>query len=68
MGRPGVAGHAAAKPGCFARSVHGRGDLRRAADDRWFCFEVNPAPGFSFFELDDEQTMVDAAARLLANT
>lgn len=25
-------------------------DLRRAPDGRWFCFEVNPSPAYSFYE------------------
>ncbi len=28
-------------------------DLRRADDGRWYCFEVNPSPAYSFYE---EQT------------
>ncbi len=25
-------------------------DLRRTADGRWYCFEVNPSPAFTFYE------------------
>jgi hypothetical protein len=41
-------------------------DLRRTPDGEWFCFEVNPSPGFTFYEPDDEQPIADAIARLLA--
>jgi glutathione synthase/RimK-type ligase-like ATP-grasp enzyme len=40
-------------------------DLRRTKDGRWLCFEVNPAPGFTFFDQDDDMPMAAAAARLL---
>jgi glutathione synthase/RimK-type ligase-like ATP-grasp enzyme len=41
-------------------------DLRRAVDGRWFCFEVNPSPGFSYYEQATEQPIADAIARLLS--
>jgi len=25
-------------------------DLRRTSDDEWYCFEVNPSPGFTYFD------------------
>ena len=28
-------------------------DLRRTAEDEWFCFEVNPSPAFSWFDASD---------------
>jgi glutathione synthase/RimK-type ligase-like ATP-grasp enzyme len=40
-------------------------DLRLATDGRWFCFEVNPSPGFSYYEQEAEQPIADAIARLL---
>lgn len=40
-------------------------DLRKAVDGRWFCFEVNPSPGFSYYEQETEQPIADAIARLL---
>ena len=43
-------------------------DLRLTPDGDWVCFEVNPSPGFSFFEdddVDDAQSMATAVARLL---
>jgi glutathione synthase/RimK-type ligase-like ATP-grasp enzyme len=27
-------------------------DLRRTPDGEWYCFEVNPSPGFSFFDTE----------------
>jgi hypothetical protein len=40
-------------------------DLRRHPDGRWFCFEVNPAPGFTFFSEASGQRVADAVADLL---
>jgi RimK-like ATP-grasp domain len=40
-------------------------DLRRDPDGRWFCFEVNPAPGFTFFSDASGQRIADAVADLL---
>lgn len=41
-------------------------DLRRTPDDRWCCFEVNPSPGFSYYESMTGQPISQAVARLLA--
>ena len=40
-------------------------DLRRAPDGRWFCFEVNPCPGFTYFEANTGQPIADAIAGYL---
>ena len=40
-------------------------DLRLAPDGRWFCFEVNPSPGFSFYEEATGQAIGAAIADLL---
>jgi hypothetical protein len=40
-------------------------DLRRTADGRWYCFEINPAPGFTFYQSATGQPIDDAVARLL---
>lgn len=40
-------------------------DLRRAEDGTWLCFEVNPSPGFTYFD-DDDQPVARAIARCLA--
>ena len=40
-------------------------DLRLTPDGRWFCFEVNPSPGFSFYQDATGQPIADAIARLL---
>jgi glutathione synthase/RimK-type ligase-like ATP-grasp enzyme len=42
-------------------------DLRRNQDGKWYCFEVNPSPGFSFYEEATGQPISDAVARLLIN-
>jgi hypothetical protein len=41
-------------------------DLRQAADGRWFCFEVNPAPGFSAYGVEIGREIGHRIARLLA--
>lgn len=40
-------------------------DLRVTADDEWFCFEVNPSPGFTFYEDATGQPIAAAIADLL---
>ena len=40
-------------------------DLRHSTDGRWFCFEVNPAPGYSAYEEVTGQRISAAIARLL---
>jgi len=40
-------------------------DLRVTADDEWFCFEVNPSPGFTFYEDATGQAIASAIADLL---
>jgi glutathione synthase/RimK-type ligase-like ATP-grasp enzyme len=40
-------------------------DLRRAPDGRWFCFEVNPSPGFTYYEAHTGQAIADAIAACL---
>ena len=42
-------------------------DLRVTPDGQWFCFEVNPSPGFSYYESATGQPIAAAVARLLAN-
>jgi glutathione synthase/RimK-type ligase-like ATP-grasp enzyme len=41
-------------------------DLRRTEAGAWYCFEVNPSPGFTFFQQATGQPIDDAIARLLA--
>jgi len=51
--------------------VHGMGlivagaDLRRHPDGRWFCFEVNPSPAFTYYDDVSGNRMADAIAALL---
>jgi glutathione synthase/RimK-type ligase-like ATP-grasp enzyme len=40
-------------------------DLRRTQDDRYYCFEVNPSPGFIFYEANTGQQISSAVARAL---
>jgi glutathione synthase/RimK-type ligase-like ATP-grasp enzyme len=40
-------------------------DLRRTPDDRWYCFEVNPSPGFTYFQERTQQPIDEAIANLL---
>lgn len=40
-------------------------DLRRAPDGRYYCFEVNPSPAFSYYELDTGQQIAASIAALL---
>ncbi len=41
-------------------------DLRRTPADKWYCFEVNPSPGFTFYQEATGQRISEAIARLLA--
>ena len=40
-------------------------DLRLTANGEWFCFEVNPSPGFTFYEEATGQPIAAAIADLL---
>jgi glutathione synthase/RimK-type ligase-like ATP-grasp enzyme len=40
-------------------------DLRRTPTDEWYCFEVNPSPGFTFYADATGQPIADAVASLL---
>jgi glutathione synthase/RimK-type ligase-like ATP-grasp enzyme len=42
-------------------------DLRRTPAGRFYCFEANPSPGFSFYEEATGQPVGEAIARLLSN-
>jgi hypothetical protein len=41
-------------------------DLRRTPDGEWYCFEVNPSPGFTYYESKTGQPIAAAIAGLLA--
>ena len=43
-------------------------DLRLTGDGRWVCFEVNPSPGFTYYEHATGQPIARSVARLLAST
>jgi glutathione synthase/RimK-type ligase-like ATP-grasp enzyme len=40
-------------------------DLRRTPEGEWYCFEVNPSPGFTFYQESTKQPIDQAIARLL---
>ena len=40
-------------------------DLRRRPEGTWYCFEVNPSPGFTFFEAGAGQPIAASIAELL---
>ncbi len=40
-------------------------DLRETADGAWYCFEVNPSPGFSYFQARTGQPIDRAIAEVL---
>ncbi len=42
-------------------------DLRKTPDGEWYCFEVNPSPGFTYYEGATGQPIARAMATLLAN-
>jgi glutathione synthase/RimK-type ligase-like ATP-grasp enzyme len=41
-------------------------DLRRTPRGAWYCFEVNPSPGFTYYEAHTDQPIAAAIADLLA--
>lgn len=41
-------------------------DLKRTPDGEWYCFEVNPAPAYSYFEEHARQPIAEALVRFLA--
>jgi glutathione synthase/RimK-type ligase-like ATP-grasp enzyme len=41
-------------------------DLRKTPDGEWYCFEVNPSPGFTYYENVTGQPIAQEVARLLA--
>jgi glutathione synthase/RimK-type ligase-like ATP-grasp enzyme len=41
-------------------------DLFESGDGKWYCFEVNPSPGFSYFENKTGQPIAKAIATYLA--
>jgi len=40
-------------------------DLRLTPNGDWYCFEVNPSPGFSYFQFESGQPIDEAVAQLL---
>jgi glutathione synthase/RimK-type ligase-like ATP-grasp enzyme len=42
-------------------------DLKQAEDGTWYCFEVNPSPGFTYYQEKTNQPIGETIARLLIN-
>ncbi len=42
-------------------------DLRQTPNGDWYCFEVNPSPGFSYYAEICKQPIAEAIAQLLAS-
>lgn len=42
-------------------------DLRRTPKGEWYCFEVNPSPGFTYYQEATQQPIDEAIASLLLN-
>lgn len=40
-------------------------DLRRTNDGTWYCFEVNPSPGFTYYQQATNQPIAESIAELL---
>lgn len=40
-------------------------DFRRDPEGRWYCFEVNPSPGFTYYQAASDQSIDEAIADLL---
>jgi glutathione synthase/RimK-type ligase-like ATP-grasp enzyme len=40
-------------------------DLMRTEDDNWFCFEVNPSPAYSYFQINSGLDISGALARFM---
>jgi glutathione synthase/RimK-type ligase-like ATP-grasp enzyme len=45
--------------------LHAGIDLKETPDGEWYCFEVNPCPGFIFYERSSGQPISLALAKLL---
>ena len=45
--------------------IFGGVDLRRTPDGQWVCFEVNPSPGFTFYEAATGAPIATAVADIL---
>lgn len=43
-------------------------DLRRTPDERWYCFEVNPSPGFTYYQEQTQHPIDQAIAQLLVES
>jgi RimK-like ATP-grasp domain len=59
-----IARRCAAVPAITGLAVSGV-DLRRTPEGKWYCFEVNPSPAFTFYQDATGQRIDEAIARLL---
>jgi len=51
---------------CCVMGLHFAGvDLRLTPEGAWYCFEVNPSPGFTFYDEASGGGMADALAEML---
>jgi hypothetical protein len=41
-------------------------DLKRTGEDEWYCFEVNPSPGYSYFQEQTGQPISDTLVSYLS--
>jgi glutathione synthase/RimK-type ligase-like ATP-grasp enzyme len=61
---PAIESRAVATAAALGLSIAGL-DLRRTADDEWYCFEVNPSPCFTYYEHHTGQPLTAAVASML---
>ena len=61
---PAIAARCVALTGALGLAFAGI-DLMRMADGRYYCFEVNPQPAFSYFEANTRQPIAAAVAKYL---
>jgi glutathione synthase/RimK-type ligase-like ATP-grasp enzyme len=43
-------------------------DLKRSPDQEYFCFEVNPSPGYSYYQSNTGQDIASAIVRYLSQS
>jgi glutathione synthase/RimK-type ligase-like ATP-grasp enzyme len=62
---PDEIGHRLVAPSRSIGLLVSGADLRLTPDGDWVCFEVNPSPGFTFYEDDTGQPISAAIADLV---
>ena len=43
-------------------------DLRRTEDNRYYCFEVNPSPAFTWYEMLTGMPITNSVAEMMINS